>query len=47
LKADLRFNAPEPVDWWEVQDLNGDGVSDLIVKPRERNAYRIFTSQGK
>ena len=44
-EVDLKFNCPEPIDSWEVMDLNGDGVSDLIVKVRERDAYRIFISE--
>jgi hypothetical protein len=46
-EADLRFSCPEPTDWWEVEDLNGDGISDLVVKLREGNTFRIFTSQTK
>lgn len=46
-EPDLRFKCPEPIDSWEVKDLNGDGVSDLIVKLRERNGSRIFISQKK
>ncbi len=43
--ADLKFNCPEPIDWWDIKDLNGDAVSDLIVKLRESDRYRIFVSQ--
>ena len=46
-KADLRFSFPGPIDWCELNDLNGDGASDLIVKLQKRNGYRICTSQGK
>ena len=46
-KADLKFNSPEPIDSYEVKDLNGDGVSDLIIKAQKRNVFRIFTSQSK
>jgi len=46
-QADLRFSCPEAIDWWEVKDLNGDGVSDLVVKLQKRNAFRVFISQGK
>jgi hypothetical protein len=45
LKPDLRFNCPEQIDGWVAQDLNHDGVSDLIVKLGKQNAYRIFLSQ--
>ncbi len=46
-QADHRFNCPEPIVWLEVKDLNGDGVSDLIIKVQKRNVFRIFTSQTK
>jgi hypothetical protein len=41
---DLRFNCPEPIDWLETDDLNGDGVSDLIIKLQKRNTFRVFLS---
>jgi len=44
-RADLTFHCPEPIDWWRVRDLNGDGVSDLVVKLRNQNVYRVFISQ--
>jgi len=46
-EADLRFKCPEPMDWWEVKDLNGDGVSDLVIKLQDRKGFRIFTSKGE
>jgi hypothetical protein len=46
-KADLRFSCPEAMDWWDVKDLNADGMSDLIIKLQERDVFRMFTSQGK
>ena len=45
--ADLRFKCPEPIDWWDVRDLNSDGVTDLIVNVQNRDAFRIFISQPK
>jgi hypothetical protein len=45
--AGLKFHCPEPIESWQVEDLNNDGVSDLIVKLQKKNAFRIFTSQGK
>jgi len=45
--ADLRFDCSEPIDRLDVRDLNGDGVSDLIIKLKRRNAFRIFISDGK
>jgi hypothetical protein len=44
-EADLRFKCPEPIDWWEVKDLNGDGISDLVIKLRGQNIIRLFTSR--
>ncbi len=46
-QADLEFRCPELMDWWMVQDLNGDGVSDLVVKLRDKNLFRIYLSHGK
>lgn len=46
-EADLRFNCPESIDWWEVTDLNGDGASDLVVKLWGQDAFRVFISEGK
>jgi hypothetical protein len=44
-EPDLRFSCPEPIDEWQVMDLNNDGVSDLIVKLAKQKGYRIFISQ--
>jgi len=44
-RPDFRFKCPEPVDWWDIKDLNGDGLSDLVVRVQDRNLFRIFTSQ--
>jgi hypothetical protein len=44
-EPDLRFSCPEPIDGWEVADLNNDGISDLIVKLAKQKGYRIFISQ--
>ena len=44
-EPDLRFSCPEPVDEWQVADLNHDGVSDLIVKLAKQKGYRILISQ--
>jgi hypothetical protein len=46
-EADLQFRCPEPIDWWEIRDLNGDGVSDLVLKLRKQNTFRIFLSQRR
>jgi hypothetical protein len=44
--ADFRFKCPEPIEHWEIRDLNGDGVSDLVVKLRD-HGFRIFLSHVK
>jgi len=44
-RADLKLHCPEPVDWWQIQDLNGDRISDLVVKLRDQNVFRVFLSQ--
>lgn len=44
-KPDLQFSCPEQVDEWQANDLNDDGVSDLVVKLRKENGYRIFVSE--
>jgi hypothetical protein len=41
----LLFNCLAPIEEWQVADLNGDGVSDLIVKLAEQDAFRIFLSR--
>lgn len=46
-RADLEFPCPEQMDWWQIRDLNGDGISDLIVKLEGYDRFRIFISQGK
>jgi hypothetical protein len=43
-RADLKFHCPEPMDWWQIQDLNGDGISDLVVKLQNQNVFRVFLS---
>jgi hypothetical protein len=45
LMPDLLFNCLEPIEEWQVTDLNNDGVSDLIVKLAKEKGYRIFISR--
>lgn len=45
LMPDLLFNCLEPIEAWQVADLNGDGVSDLIVKLAQQDAFRVFISR--
>ena len=44
-EADLRFHCPEPIQHWQVMDLNHDGISDLIVRLAKDNGFRLFVSQ--
>ena len=44
-EPDLRFTCPELIEEWQVADLNGDGVSDLIVNLANQKGFRIFISQ--
>jgi len=44
-EPDLRFNCPEPVEGWQIADLNNDGISDLIVKLAKPGGWRIFVSR--
>jgi hypothetical protein len=44
-EPDLQFNCPEPIEEWQVADLNHDGVSDLIVKLAKQKGFRVFISR--
>lgn len=44
-EPDLRFNCPEPIAEWQVVDLNGDGISDVIVTLENPAGWRVFVSQ--
>jgi hypothetical protein len=46
-EPDVKFGCPEPIDRFEVADLNGDGVSDLIIKFKSQPNPRIYTSEHK
>jgi hypothetical protein len=41
------FRYTDPIDGLQVEDLNGDHVSDLIMKLQEKGALRIFVSQTR
>ena len=41
----VRFNYVDLVDWFDVKDLNGDGVSDLISKSQTQDVLKVFVSQ--
>jgi FG-GAP-like repeat len=44
-EPDLKFSCPEPIDEWQVTDLNHDGVGDVIVKLANQSGFRVFISQ--
>ena len=46
-RPDIEFPCPEAMDWWQIRDLNGDGISDLIIRLKDKDLFRIFISQGK
>jgi len=43
-QPDFKFTCAESYEWMRIQDLNHDGVSDLILKLQKRPAYLVFTS---
>ena len=46
-EAGLRFHCSEPIQRLQTQDLNRDGVSDLIVELQKENGFRVFLSEGE
>ena len=40
----LHFDCPDPIDEWQVLDLNHDGISDLMVTLAGQKGFRIFVS---
>jgi hypothetical protein len=44
-EAMFQFRCPEPVDAFEPRELNGDGVSDLVVTLRKTGSLRVFLSR--
>lgn len=45
--AGLFFEYTEPVEWFKIVDLNGDGVSDLVMKFKRAKGYRVFLSRER
>jgi hypothetical protein len=43
--AGLHFDYTEPILWFKVVDLNGDGVSDLVMKLKRARAFHVFLSR--
>ncbi|MCU0917636.1 MAG: VCBS repeat-containing protein [Planctomycetes bacterium] len=41
---EISFRYTEPVDLLQVEDLNGDGRSDLVMKLGTQEAFRVFIS---
>jgi hypothetical protein len=44
-EADFRFKCSADIQDWEVADLNGDGISDLMVRMGKDSAVRVFMSR--
>ncbi len=44
-EPDLQFGLSGPVDSFQPQDLNGDGISDLVLWSRDRKVFRLYVSQ--
>ena len=40
----VRFDCGDVVDGFAVRDLNGDGISDLVVRTQKPNSVKVFTS---
>jgi hypothetical protein len=40
-----RLSCPGIIQEWLIEDLNNDGVSDLLVRVEQPNAIRVFVSQ--
>ncbi len=45
--ADVAFKCSDPVGSLEVTDLNGDGISDLVVQFADQSAFKVFISESK
>jgi hypothetical protein len=45
--AGLLFEYTEPVEWFKVVDLNRDAISDLVMKFRRANKFRVFLSRDQ
>jgi len=45
--AGLFFAYAEPIEWFRVVDLNGDGISDLVMKLKRAGAFRTFLSRAR
>ncbi len=43
--ADAGFDCTDPFDRLQVEDLNNDGVSDLILKSSKKGVFRAFISR--
>ncbi len=44
--TDLWFPYADPIDRLQVEDLNGDHISDLIMKLNKKDTFRVFRSHG-
>jgi hypothetical protein len=46
-EPDLRFGHSGPLEWFAVEDLNRDGISDLVLWSQRHKLFRIYLSQKK
>jgi hypothetical protein len=46
-EAGLYLDYTEPIQWFKVVDLNGDDISDLVMKFRRTNVFRVFLSRDQ
>jgi hypothetical protein len=44
--TDVWFPYADPIDRLQVEDLNGDHISDLIMKLNRKDTFRVFLSHG-
>ena len=45
--AGLHFDYSEPIHGFKIVDLNSDGISDIVIRFRRANAYRVFLSRNR
>ena len=45
--ASLCFDYTEPMEWFKIVDLNGDGISDLVMKLKRAGAFHVFLSRAR
>jgi hypothetical protein len=45
--ADVSFSYTDPIDRLQIEDLNKDGISDLILKLSKKDTFRVFISRAR